>query len=493
MKKILLSLAAASLALSVSADKVVYIAADALSAWGEEMPAEIADADEIVTMPEGFFFIKPADRAPEILITKPLACKYLSMSATAPLRYDLEGNVVKDDKTDLPKDNNSYVTSGGFRWYDNCAYTFTPAKGVTVTKMLIRSQSKSYTKLMTLIKGDQKTPFTLNTEDTKNCFQTVDVNSSEAFNVHPSAQNRVFYIMFETTGTPANVAAPTAHYTSMFAAISNEEPIKLETETAGADIYYTLDGSAPTVESTKYSTPFSLSESTPLRAVAVKNGEVSFEYYEDFMVYGGKAEVEASFDFSNFTTLKQKSDGEFLKLEALPIATANKNLPITSENVCTDEGVDFSISGAKIYRSWTFGNVVELRPDNGAKFTVTAPDGQYISNIYIQGSKITKQSYTGEEGALVADKYNSSRALWSAGEGKTPKSIDIESTAAEEYIDQVVVFTKSINGGSGVAGIEAEENAPVEYYNLQGIRVANPENGLYIVKQGNKVTKRVIK
>ncbi len=25
------------------------------------------------------------------------------------------------------------------------------------------------------------------------------------------------------------------------------------------------------------------------------------------------------------------------------------------------------------------------------------------------------------------------------------------------------------------------------------IRVANPENGLYIVKQGNKVTKRIIK
>lgn len=48
--------------------------------------------------------------------------------------------------------------------------------------------------------------------------------------------------------------------------------------------------------------------------------------------------------------------------------------------------------------------------------------------------------------------------------------------------------------GSGVADLVVEdENAPVEYYNLQGIRVANPENGLYIVKQGNKVTKRIIK
>lgn len=37
--------------------------------------------------------------------------------------------------------------------------------------------------------------------------------------------------------------------------------------------------------------------------------------------------------------------------------------------------------------------------------------------------------------------------------------------------------------------IVADENAPVEYFNLQGVRVAQPANGLYICKQGNKVTK----
>jgi len=48
--------------------------------------------------------------------------------------------------------------------------------------------------------------------------------------------------------------------------------------------------------------------------------------------------------------------------------------------------------------------------------------------------------------------------------------------------------------GSGVENIEAiDANAPVEYYNLQGVRVANPENGLYIVRQGNKAYKQVIR
>lgn len=38
-----------------------------------------------------------------------------------------------------------------------------------------------------------------------------------------------------------------------------------------------------------------------------------------------------------------------------------------------------------------------------------------------------------------------------------------------------------------------DENAPVEYYNLQGLRVLNPENGIYIRRQGSKVTKVIIR
>lgn len=45
---------------------------------------------------------------------------------------------------------------------------------------------------------------------------------------------------------------------------------------------------------------------------------------------------------------------------------------------------------------------------------------------------------------------------------------------------------------SGVDNIAAD-NAPAEYFNLQGVRVANPENGLYIVRQGGKVSKQLVK
>lgn len=36
------------------------------------------------------------------------------------------------------------------------------------------------------------------------------------------------------------------------------------------------------------------------------------------------------------------------------------------------------------------------------------------------------------------------------------------------------------------------DNAPVEYFNLNGIRVNKPENGVFIRRQGNKISKIIL-
>ena len=41
--------------------------------------------------------------------------------------------------------------------------------------------------------------------------------------------------------------------------------------------------------------------------------------------------------------------------------------------------------------------------------------------------------------------------------------------------------------------IAVDDNAPVEYYNLQGVRVENPANGLYIRRQGSKAEKVIVR
>ena len=63
--------------------------------------------------------------------------------------------------------------------------------------------------------------------------------------------------------------------------------------------------------------------------------------------------------------------------------------------------------------------------------------------------------------------------------------IDIDGTKQDILVKQGEV--------DGVDGIEADNNVTTEYYNLQGVRIANPEKGIYIVKRGNKVYKEIIK
>lgn len=48
-------------------------------------------------------------------------------------------------------------------------------------------------------------------------------------------------------------------------------------------------------------------------------------------------------------------------------------------------------------------------------------------------------------------------------------------------------------GQTGVENVEVDANVPAVYYNLSGVRVANPANGLYIVVRGTKVTKEYIR
>ena len=59
---------------------------------------------------------------------------------------------------------------------------------------------------------------------------------------------------------------------------------------------------------------------------------------------------------------------------------------------------------------------------------------------------------------------------------------------------KVAMYTLEVPGDlTGIESVGAEDvEAPVEYYNLQGVKVANPAKGLFIKKQGNKTTKVIL-
>lgn len=75
-----------------------------------------------------------------------------------------------------------------------------------------------------------------------------------------------------------------------------------------------------------------------------------------------------------------------------------------------------------------------------------------------------------------------------------------DSSSAEKNDEDCFTFKHarigklSTSGGvENVNAAVAESDAPVEYYNLQGVRVDNPQPGIYIRRQGSKVSKVLLK
>ena len=71
-------------------------------------------------------------------------------------------------------------------------------------------------------------------------------------------------VEMETAAAPV-FSVPAGHYTSV-------QNVEITTETEGATIYYTLDGSEPDSESIEYTAPVTISESMTIKAIAVKEG-----------------------------------------------------------------------------------------------------------------------------------------------------------------------------------------------------------------------------
>ena len=80
-----------------------------------------------------------------------------------------------------------------------------------------------------------------------------------------SAVSQFVYTKAEAAAKPE--ASPKSGYI-----FSSYVDVMLETETEGADIYYTTNGTSPTTESKKYTGPIRLYSTTTIKAIAVKEG-----------------------------------------------------------------------------------------------------------------------------------------------------------------------------------------------------------------------------
>ncbi len=175
-----------------------------------------------------------------------------------------------------------------------------------------------------------------------------------------------------------------------------------------------------------------------------------------------------------------------------------------------EDTADYVNTSCFIYSEVVDGNVVvknfaDFGFDNGVTFvvdndkkTVTA-DNQLVLvyqgyNLYL----LPFSDQTGEptggtvvNGTIGSNEYGSTLVLEPWGLATAPNGIAL---TYENINTEIALFYDLNDANSAIDNIAADDaNAPVEYFNLQGVKVQNPENGLYIKRQGKTVEKVVIR
>ena len=326
------------------------------------------------------------------------------------------------------------------------------------------------------------------------------VDGGKVYEVNSVNEGAVYYIIgtrfIRAADKLVTVPAP---------AIYQNEGITMTTETPGALIYYTLDGTEPTTDSYLYQAALTLpAKSTTYKAFTIHAGMKN----SDIAVYDYIVPVVtkvSEFDFLG-------SSNSWWE----PANAAVANIAALSDDT------DWTADGAE-HNNLHYGKVVL---DNVViDFSKATPDSKEVARLTPEGVKVpagvTMHIYSRIDGwelssiEFTGDNNFTANAGAFDG-GRWTAKADAQTLAegdAEAPLTEVIMTANAANNGftgvkvtlaeneaakapktTGVRDIISgdDNNAPVEYYNLQGIRVANPEAGnLYIKRQGAKSTKVV--
>ncbi len=261
------------------------------------------------------------------------------------------------------------------------------------------------------------------------------------------------------------------------------------TADAGTKIYYTTDGTEATEASTPYTEAgIELTADMTINVIAVKAGMISTSASAEYTLYP-EGTYMASFIFAN--------GGNVADLTTSVIEPANVATETNSLNgvVFTSQEIDLTMSkgeGSDNPRWWLNGT----EPDIYYNVRIYKNNTATISanrNGYKLKSVTFKQRDTNWNAGNSADSGTLDGKVWTAAEDAITTSVKFTFAGASRFNCIDVVYVEDENATSGIEEVGADENAPVEYFNLQGVRVANPEAGIYVRRQGSKVEKVYIK
>ena len=224
------------------------------------------------------------------------------------------------------------------------------------------------------------------------------------------------------------------------------------------------------------------------------NGCTVFQYYFDKSIAAIKSDNPTYTNENGFTTRIWENSAYYDSFSAydgyLRVGGSGNNagLRLPKFDVPDDE--------TELYMEFDWCPV----PNKNQEYT-TVIEVEHAT-LGVLGGEIKTTKQTGDAMAwehVVLDLFDLNENF--AQKGKAPIIENSKSAGQQKghkgsnnfYLDNIRV-SNTLLADAGVRDIiaDTDKNAPVEFYNLQGVRVANPENGLYIRRQGNRSTKILI-
>lgn len=304
--------------------------------------------------------------------------------------------------------------------------TFTASQGYNITKIVIVSGSaEAYYGTWT------SSPFvTPKSESGTTTFEGLSANSvtvttSTAFRCTSASYISIYY---ESASSTSACAIPT--FLPEAGTYTSDQDVTITCETEGATIYYTTDGNNPTASSSIYSDPISVSETTTIKAIAIKDG----------MTNSAVATAEYVIKADYVTLPFNWAGGASATLAALDGVTASG---LGSDYADTNAPYLVKFDGT--------GDYIQIKT-NGQPGIVTIGvkmiGGNTTSKISVQGSA-DGETFTDVEELNISGAQNSTHEL------STTNSFAVTDRYVRLY------FTKGSNVGVGPISIEKPSIDPV--------------------------------
>ena len=327
--------------------------------------------------------------------------------------------------------------------------------------------------------------FELGVAMTIKAIAVVGENYSEVVTVEYLIQEKQEEPIVETVATPTIIPYG--------GEIDSETAIRIICNTEGATIHYTTDGTEPTEESAVYDDSFTLDADATVKAIAVKEGwNNSAVVSVNFIV----KVVEPELHSWTVNIVGGKMNGRTRYMAPFS-APCNIELP---NNVKAYYVKNYTSNNTTLTRIWS--NIIPayqgviLEASAEGEITITAAE-EWATPARMSNNKLVNTAdgpVVLESDAYVFEKNSSTGAMtfYKKTAGTTiPQNSCYLVKSGSLFPSILSIDFDEDSEFSGINDVNAED-AEVEYYNLQGVKVENPEKGIYIMKQGGKTSKVVL-